>query len=372
MKIVTLLRLADVKAGDYLTPMSYHDEIEMTLVRHAYVTYLENSPIKQINFATAAQRHPLNISVLGTLANILRIFWITLQTARRESADVVYAIYLIPYGLFAIIIAKLMRKPSMITLIGTDVNKDIFEYPFRGFWRWILRKADVITVFDEKARQRLLAIGFSKNQVFTVPHAINMDRYKRQDGAPQDIDVVFVGGFWALKEVGLLIDAWSEVVKARPDAKLALIGDGTLRHDLEAQAKALGLEENIIFTGWRDDIPAWLSRAKIFSNLSNQEGVPTAMLEGMSCGLVPVVTQVGGVPSVIQHNVNGYMVENPADPSIVAEHFLYLLDDANRADYERLRDEAIKVRNQYGYDEVSTYWPPVWARLRELSGIDQR
>jgi glycosyltransferase involved in cell wall biosynthesis len=285
------------------------------------------------------------------------------RIARRKEIDAIYGLYLIPYGLLAWMLALITRKKCVISLIGTDLNKDVLEYAYGPLLRWMLRRVDVVTVFDEAARQKLLAHGFKSERVFALPHGVDVTRFIRQPDARQDIDAIFVGYLWPLKEVGRLLQAWQIVLKNRPSAKLVLLGDGPQRAELEAQATSLGIAENITFTGVVDNVQEWLSRAKIFVNLSNQEGVPMAMIEAMLCGLVPVVTSVGGVPSVVRDGENGFLVDSPADPATVASHIKSLLNDP--ALIARLHDEARAVRDDHSYEAVTTAWTPILHQLEK-------
>lgn len=363
MNILVVLRLIPVKARDYLWPLiKYHELTHLTIVRHEPL-HIQHPKVSEVNFKEAEAQHSAKVRPVQRVLNVFRIFWLGFRTTRQERPDVVYAIFMIPYGLFAFIIGKLLRKKIMLTLIGTDFNKDVLERPLRKFWQWMLKRIDIITIFDDSARQKFIALGFDPHKIFVVPHAIDMERYVRREGLPQDIDVIYTGHLWPLKEIHRTITAWKTVLAHRPDAQFVIVGDGSAREDLEKLARELGVEKNITFVGWSDDPVSWLSRAKIFVNVSNQEGVPTAMLEAMSCGPVPIVTAVGGVPSVIEDGVNGYLIENPANPEIIAEKILHLMNDAET--YAKLRQEAMKVRELYGYEAVSRAWEAVFKQLQK-------
>ncbi|MCL4875509.1 MAG: glycosyltransferase [Anaerolineae bacterium] len=363
MNILVLLRLIPVKARDYLWPLIQYPELtHLTIVRHEPLG-IQHPKVSEVNFKAAEAQHSTQVRPLQRVLNIFRIFGLGFRTTRTTQPDVVYGIFMIPYGLFVFVIGKWFRKKTMLTLIGTDFNKDVLERPWRKFWQWMLKRIDIITIFDETARQKFINLGFDPHRIFVVPHAIDMQRYTRREGLPQDIDVIYTGHLWPLKEIWRTVTAWKTVLEHHPDARLALVGDGSARADLENLARDLGVSENVTFVGWSDDPVSWLSRARIFVNVSNQEGVPTAMLEAMACGLVPIVTAVGGVPSVIQDGVNGYLLENPADPALIARRILHLMND--QATFERLRDEALKIRDFYGYQAVSQAWGAVFQQLRK-------
>lgn len=365
MHLLVLARLTAPKLRDHLLPLLRHERLtRLTIVRENPVP-VEDDPsgrkARQVLYRLTADGQEPRSNSLQTLRGLLKMLRLAWQTARTEQVDAVYGIYLIPYGLLAWLLAKLTGKISIISLIGTDLNKDVLEYAYAPLLRWVLRRTDIVTVFDEAARQKLLALNFDPRRVFVLPHGIETERFRRIEGLPQDIDVIFVGYLWALKEVGRLLKAWRLVVDQRPQARLAIVGDGPERDRLAAQARDLNITASVIFAGVVDNVPEWLSRAKIFANLANQEGVPMAMIEAMIAGVVPVVTDVGGVPSVVKDGENGFLVANPADPARVAERILRLLDDP--ALYTKLQAQALAIREHHTYAAVTAAWTPIFAAL---------
>jgi|GEM_PF-2103839 len=367
MNIVVLLRLIPLKVRDHLLPLLLHPQLDhLTIVRYSDAE-LEHPKASQVTFAESeiqADGTTTKIRPWLRVRNVLLVFWHGLLTVRRENPDVVYGIFMNTYGTQAWVISKLLRKRSMISLIGSDFNRDVMELPLKGWWRWMLRHTDVVTVFDEGARQKLLALGFDPQKVFVMPHAVDMEHIKRRESVPQDIDVIYLGNFWPLKEIDRVLEAWVHVLAVKPDAKLALVGDGTYTATLRDKAQALGILDKILMPGWAHDVSAWYSRAKIFVNLSGHEGVPMAMLEAMACGLVPVVTSVGGVPSVVEHASNGFLVDHPADPVLVSQHILALLQDTET--YVAMQVQALTVREQHSYEAVAEWWQSILDYFKEL------
>lgn len=108
---------------------------------------------------------------------------------------------------------------------------------------------------------------------------------------------------------------------------LLVVGDGTQRNRLEALACELNLsQERVRFLGFRHDIPNLLTAADFFVLASRDEGLPLAMLEGMSHGLPVVSTSVGGVPEVVVNGENGLLVESD-DVTAMAHAIGLLVND---------------------------------------------
>jgi len=115
------------------------------------------------------------------------------------------------------------------------------------------------------------------------------------------------------------------ILKARGvGAQFLLVSDGGLRKDLEAQALALGLGDDVVFLGRRDDVPSVLVRADIVAHPSWSEGFPNAVLEAMCAARPVVATRVGGIPEVMRDGEHGILIspERPAELATALEKLI--------------------------------------------------
>ena len=106
------------------------------------------------------------------------------------------------------------------------------------------------------------------------------------------------------KAVDVAIDAATRL----PEIDLVIAGAGTLRGALEAQVRALGLEDRVFFLGHRIDAPALLRQAAVFVLPSRREGLPLSVLEARAAGVPVVATDIGGTREAIQHEETGLLV----------------------------------------------------------------
>jgi glycosyltransferase involved in cell wall biosynthesis len=110
--------------------------------------------------------------------------------------------------------------------------------------------------------------------------------------------------------------------------RFLLVGDGVLRKKIESLIYNFNLEEQVILTGWREDIPQILSVMDIFVLTSLWEGLPISALEAMAASLPVVVTNTGGIAEIIREGKTGFLVF-PDDMRIMADKVIYLLKDKN-------------------------------------------
>jgi glycosyltransferase involved in cell wall biosynthesis len=136
-----------------------------------------------------------------------------------------------------------------------------------------------------------------------------------------------------------------ELFNKRSDRKafLTLISDGELRHKLEIYVKERQLQNMVFFTGYVPDARTYLKAFDVFVMPSLKEGMPYALLEAGAAGLTCIASNVGGIPEVIEHSKNGYLIDPKKPEDIVAalqdyvahpeKHLGTLLEDKVRSTF---------------------------------------
>jgi len=127
----------------------------------------------------------------------------------------------------------------------------------------------------------------------------------------------------------MLFEAFAEIRRQLPRARLLIAGVDSWSGDPEALARELGLVDAITLLGRRDDMPAVLATLDVFVLPSESEGMSNAILEAMAMGLPVVATAVGGNPVVLDEGVSGHLVDYP-DSAALAERVAALLGDPGR------------------------------------------
>lgn len=109
------------------------------------------------------------------------------------------------------------------------------------------------------------------------------------------------------KGQAFLIDTLAKLNDGR--MKVLMVGTGPLLQRLKSQVNGYKLDDKVIFTGLRKDVPGILDLTDILVLPSKREALPIILLEAMAAGVIVVATKVGGTPEVIQDSVNGFLVE---------------------------------------------------------------
>jgi len=135
---------------------------------------------------------------------------------------------------------------------------------------------------------------------------------------PEDLAVGMIGCFKLQKSPQDFIRLAFLIIQTMPNVKFILVGDGILRKPIEKLINRFNLQNRIILTGWRRDIPRILSAMDVFVLTSLWEGLPVSVLEAI-VSLKPIITtKTGGVEEVISEAKTGFLV-SPADMNKMAE-----------------------------------------------------
>ncbi len=128
-----------------------------------------------------------------------------------------------------------------------------------------------------------------------------------------------------------LLEAWPTVLREVPDAYLLIVGEGSRRETLEAQARDLRIAHRVVFTGRRDDVPAVTAALDVAVLPSYREAQGLSILEAMALSRPVVASNVGGIPEMITNGVTGLLVP-PHDAAALAGSIIRLLRDHPYAD----------------------------------------
>jgi glycosyltransferase involved in cell wall biosynthesis len=196
----------------------------------------------------------------------------------------------------------------------------------------------VICVCEAVRKSQAERLGWASSRFTVVPNGISavpieLDREAartRLGWSGDDRVALTVASLTPAKAQVVLIEAFAEVARSIPTARLMIAGDGPLRPDLERQIRELSLGDRIALLGVRNDVPILLAAADAFVLSSNREGLSMSLLEAMRAGKPAAVTDVGGNGESVAQGVTGLVVP-PANAAALAEALVTLLSDPVKA-----------------------------------------
>ncbi len=299
----------------------------------------------------------------------------------------ILAEYELPQGSFDIIhsVGPNARNANVITIPQIQPAKDavLAQQPKpsrvslpRKFTRWLHLRASSFAEkrsYTHRARAPLFlpcSRGVEKElrkhydigdaPVRVVPNAADTKVFKplqeperqtwrRVNGfSSQDIILIFAGGEWTRKGLDIAIGTMAKI--PNPAVKLFVAGHDAEIRRFKSMASQLGVEERVIFGGFRRDMPAALGAADIFFFPSRYEAFSLATIEAAACGLPLVAPSINGTEDFINPGKNGWFIEH--DP-----------DDAAKVLRPLIEDEALRktmghsawqlVKENYTWDHVA-------------------
>lgn len=233
------------------------------------------------------------------------------------------------------------------------------------FHTWVYSKLTKwITLTERMKIEAAARTNFSANNIIAIPIGTDMNRFnpllydpekvKREFDFPKDKKIIgTLGRLDPMKGQEELIRAIPMIIKKKPDAFFVFVGDTTADNNLYGQrlvelCQLLRLNSYVKFVPFTDRTPEILSAFDIFVLPSHSETFGFVLIEAMAMGKPVIGTNAGGVPEIIQHNVNGLLIP-PRDASALAQKIIALLDSPETC--FRLSQQAQKdVRDKFDFN----------------------
>ncbi|HEY7888885.1 MAG TPA: glycosyltransferase family 4 protein [Steroidobacteraceae bacterium] len=229
------------------------------------------------------------------------------------------------------LLARAARRPYLLHVHGGEFMKFYGEESSRLVQRVIrhtLAHAALVIALSEEWRERLQTVSPTAC-VEVVPNGVRLPEIPAlRQPRGREPSLLFVGDLIRAKGTYDLLHAFALVAGRFPHLKLTCAGGGDV-DAIRRLAEEHDLQQRVACPGWLgpERLRAELAGAGVFALPSYAEGMPMALLEAMSWGLPVIATPVGGVPQVIEHEVNGLLV-GPGDIDGLATAIERLMGDA--------------------------------------------
>lgn len=267
----------------------------------------------------------------------VRLIRLLRATLLETGVDVVHTHNFVP-SYYAAAATRFARRPPVLVNTCHNMGGRLRNRRLRWLYRWSLTHAQKVAMVGAKVREQLVSSGrVPASKSSTVMNGIPVDRFERSSatraqvrdelGIAQDALVIgTVGRLVELKNQRLLLEAAALLRPSRPGLVVVLAGDGPLRDELASLARQLGMQDGVVFTGPRQDIPRLLNAFDLFALPSRTEGLSIALLEACAAGLPLIATRVGGNDEIVQAHQTGLLVPSD-DVSALRAALSRLLED---------------------------------------------
>ena len=268
------------------------------------------------------------------------------EVSELYDLDLLHVHYAIPHSVSALLARQMLaaghkhkKLPFVTTLHGTDITLVGQDPSYLPITRFSIEQSDGVTAISEYLRERTVREFGVKNPIEVIYNFVNCDVYCRAKGedlvrrraeyAPNGERIlVHISNFRPVKRLTDVIEIFERVRKQIP-AKLLLLGDGPDRSPAEWLAVKKGIRNDVIFLGKREQVYETLGISDVLLLPSELESFGLVALEAMASEVVPIATNVGGVPEVIDHGKSGFLA-NVGDVESMAKYATEILSDESR------------------------------------------
>lgn len=244
------------------------------------------------------------------------------EVVRDHQLDILHCHYAIPHATSAWIAREMLREEGrdvkvVTTLHGTDITIVGQERSFYSITRFSIQKSDAVTAVSQYlSDETYRAFGCERCAVEVIPNFIDPDVYDRSRHRfpipPEFIGgrkvVMHISNFRPVKRVRDVVRTFARITQQIP-AVLIMIGDGPERVDAEAEARALGVADQVLFLGKIDAIAPLLAGADLFLLTSDKESFGLSALEALASGVPVIGARAGGLSEVVDDGTTGFLCE---------------------------------------------------------------
>jgi L-malate glycosyltransferase len=295
------------------------------------------------------------------------------EVVREHRLDVLHCHYAIPHATSAWIAREMLREEDgnvrvVTTLHGTDITIVGQERSFYTITRFSIERSDSVTAVSHFLRDETYkAFGCVGCEVKVIHNFIDPDLFDRRTHRfPIPADrvrgrrvLMHISNFRPVKRVRDIVQVFARVNERIP-SMLVMIGDGPERVDAEAEARALGVSEYVLFLGKIDAVAPLLAGADLFLLTSDRESFGLSALEAMASGVPVLGYNVGGLPEVVTDGVTGCLRE-VGDIDGIARAGIALLE--NREAWNSMSaSAAADARARFSRDAVVAQYEALYER----------
>jgi len=253
---------------------------------------------------------------------------------------------------------KAQQKEDAVLMADTLTERDFLKIPYKdvvvgdiaylhksafggkAIIRFFKKSDAYYQILSTRCLPYLTSHGFREEQIILIPNGVDSTKFQpvlqRPDPVQPERNILCVARWQFPKGIDILLHAWGRLMRepaawrANLQPRLLLAGYGPLEPQLKHIAELLDIQDSVEFLGLRQDVIELLQQSWGFVMPSRWEGMPNALLEGMSCGLPCIATRVSGSEDIISDGANGLLVE-PEQPQELAVALRRIIEETDLA-----------------------------------------
>jgi glycosyltransferase involved in cell wall biosynthesis len=275
---------------------------------------------------------------------------------RRNRVDLAYVSMLKHDAYVVVGEARRQGFPVVLRPEGAGATGDIAWQGWGRFGGRIARRcrqADAVVAISQAIRDELAADGYHPARIHELPNGVPVPEvpWAPPPRTGSGLRGIFIGRLAPEKGLDVLVEAWAQVVRERPEARLRILGEGPARATLEEQVARRGLQTAVEMPGASGNPMPDLRASDVFVLPSREEGMSIALLEAMALGMPVITTAIPGNQALIVNGLHGLLAP-PGDAATLAARILAVGAEPESA-RRRAEEARRRVREHYSIAAVA-------------------
>lgn len=307
---------------------------------------------------------------IGGWRGILFLYKGLRSILKQYNPDVAHVQYMAP-GAIPILLLRLLGMRQILTTAHTaaDIYPNLKLVHF--IQRHCVRSFTCITELAERSffgSSQLYDEHYplKKRNHFTIYNALpaSLPVTLNPRTANRPITIGVVSRLESIKGMDLVVPAFAKVKAVHPEVRLLIVGDGSLRGQMEQQVQAAGISDSVEFVGRQpqETLVQYYDRVDILLMPSRSEGFGLTAIEGMARGCVVVASRVGGLPEVVRDGEVGLLHESENIDDL-ASKLIYLCESPEL--WRQYSAQAITYVKRFGFDRFSVLFNNLYRKITE-------
>jgi N-acetyl-alpha-D-glucosaminyl L-malate synthase BshA len=275
------------------------------------------------------QHEPYSLALAAKMAEVAETFGL----------DLLHVHYAIPHAISAHLAREMLegRVRIVTTLHGTDITLVGADPSLHRITRFAINQSDAVTAVSHWLAEETRREFSPSPPVQVVPNFIDTREFHtslgegwagRHYACPGHPHLIHVSNFRPVKRAFDAVRILAKVLK-HTDAHLLMVGDGPDLPEAVRLVRELEVSERVTFMGNREDVAYLLAASDVMLMPSGSESFGLSALEAMACGCAVVASNIGGLPELIRHGIDGWLCD-VGDVDMMAQRVLELLSNSEQ------------------------------------------
>ncbi len=284
-----------------------------------------------------------------------------------RDVDVIISIYasFIPLPL---ITAKLMRKKWILIYVGNALGELCLKRDPLLLLASLMLKIDFslvdnIVLYSPNLIQLWGLDDYKNKTLIGHQHYCDIEKFSIRKNYSQRKNIIgYIGRFSKEKGVCNFVRATSLLLEDSNSLSILICGEGPLHDAIKCYLDSSPHKESINLLGWipHNDLPIFLNKIKLLILPSFTEGLPTIMLESMSCGTPVLACGVGAIPDIIMDGKNGFILENNS-PECISNNIKRVLEYPDLNDISK--NARTYIEREFTFDATVANWVKIFLEV---------